>query len=231
NPGSPRSLLRGVGKSGEYPAKPGKGAFFQPRQRRQLSTRSQLFLDERHQLTHLLCVEDQTGAGCLEQSRQRTGATEGKRASVGCYGAVLVRHAVAPHLQGSQLRNPVLDVVEGMGEEVGLGQPARDPELIKTTPVNARLKPLAELQPLPVARIAVVTLTACVDPVLERVHARDMSQHYEDGLEVGGAGALLVLRGEEPTRLLAQVGAASSYMDMDATSAISIPGCRWKNSG
>src|SRR5262249_61567531 len=112
------------------------------------------------------------------------GAAGRERAAGGRYSSGLVPHAVSPHLQGSQLRDPVLDVIEGVSEEVGLGQPACDPQLIIAAPVNAPLEPLPEAQPLPVSRIAVVTLAARVDPVLERVHGGDVCKHDQDALKM-----------------------------------------------
>ena len=73
----------------------------------------QLLLGEVNQLAHALAVEDQARAGGTVQLRQRPRPTERESLAILAHRLFVIGQAVAPHLQGAQLGDPVLDVIEG----------------------------------------------------------------------------------------------------------------------
>src|ERR1700737_1272663 len=98
----------------------------------------QLFFDQRDQLAHSLAVEDQLCPRGVEQLGEPPGRAEGKRFAILANRVVGVAKAVAPDLQGPELRDSVFDVVEGAAEKVRLLVPARDSLSIQARPIHKR---------------------------------------------------------------------------------------------
>src|SRR5918999_885973 len=94
-----------------------------------LRNRSQLgdpLFDLGDQRSHLGRVEDERGASGLVDLGERPRAAEGQRRLVLAERARGVAPARAPDLQRGELREAVLDVIEGRGVDVTLTVPARD---------------------------------------------------------------------------------------------------------
>src|SRR5688572_17085423 len=119
----------------------------------------------------------------LEQLRERPAAAERQRGAVALDRPALVLACVAPDLQRADLRDAVLDVIEGRAEDVSLRLP-RVPQLILEPGVVHGLgEPAADREPRFLALGPRVTLVR-VEPVLERVDRRDPREQAEHRLEV-----------------------------------------------
>src|SRR5256886_9473643 len=133
--------------------------------------RRQLFLDDLDQLTHALAVEDQARPGGLVELRQWPAGAQRERLSILAHRLAAIGQAIAPDLQRTELRDPVLDVVEGKFEEVRLVIPAGDPLSIDPVPVDrVAFKTPPQLQPLAIASVRITSFRRRVHPLLERVH-------------------------------------------------------------
>src|SRR4029077_4506914 len=114
--------------------------------------------------------------------RSRRAQGQGLAISADCFATVA--QAVPPDLQRAQLRDSVLDVVEGIFEEVRLEIPARDPLAIEPAPVDyVSLESAAALQPLLVACVGVAALGVRVDPLLECVDRSAVREEVHRPLE------------------------------------------------
>src|SRR5260370_31690688 len=118
------------------------------------------------------------------QIRQRLRGAKRERGRVLAHRLSPVGQAVAPDLQRAQLSDSVLDVVEGVLEEVRLKVPARDALGVKSAPVDRiALESPPQLEPLLVARVRVATFGCRVHPLLERIHRRAVREEVDGPLE------------------------------------------------
>src|SRR5450759_3524159 len=154
----------------------------------------QLILDQRDQLAHPIAVEDQPCTGGLEQLGQRHGRPERERRAVLANCLAAISQTVPPDLKSAELRDAVLDVVEGAAKEMRLLVPARDSFRIESVPIHRwTFEAPAELEPLPVASISVAAVWVQVDPVLKCVDRCAMREEQDYRLQELDSRAVRIL--------------------------------------
>src|SRR5438132_1517070 len=164
--------------------------------------RRQLFLDHLDQVTHALAVEDEARPGGRVELRQWPAGAQRERLSILAHRLAAIGQAVAPDLQRTELRDSVLDVVEGKFEEVRLVIPAGDPLSVEPAPVDrVAFKTATQLQPLAIARVRITSFRRRVHPLLERVHGCAVREKDDRTFGEAASGADRLRVGGEPTRL------------------------------
>src|SRR5690606_29462183 len=88
-----------------------------------------------------------------------------------------------PELEGAELSDAVLDVIERMAEQVQLPLPLRLALALQAVPRHRAAETLVKIEPV-LRALLVRVLGVAVDEVLERVNRRDPCQHRDAALEL-----------------------------------------------
>src|ERR1700674_4223265 len=161
-----------------------------------------------HQLDQLpngVGVEGEPGARGAVNLGQTVDGAQSQSLPVAGDCTPRVAQAVAPYLKCADLGNAILDIVEGIHEDVQLAVPAGHPLLLQPAPVDPPLEPAPQPEPGLISCDRIGSLTTGVDPSLERVHRRDVGETDEHVFEMLEPGSSSVDR-LEISRRLSQVG-------------------------
>src|ERR1051326_1169860 len=132
-------------------------------------------------------AEVELQSGGLEEVRQGPGAAERKAPEIGIdRGLLPFFQALEPELQGPELGDAVLDVVERGAEQVHLPLPLRRPLALQPGPRDRVAEPIVQRQPRGCPLLAAVRRVG-VHPVLEPVNRRDPGQDRAGVVELDPA--------------------------------------------